>query len=234
VAAFAWFSAALFFWSLANYYWRYFVTFGEPAPGAPPAATALLINVALFTVFGLHHSLLARTGAKAWVTATFPPKLERSIYVFVASILFLLTCNLWQPIPVAIWDVGGSLGRALYAVPIGAFVFSTWSAIMLDTSDLAGVRQFMPRASTTPEPAEPEVRSDGPYSVVRHPIYFAWALVVFVIPHMNGTRLSFAIISTLYLAVAVPFEERSLVEHFGEKYTRYQRQVRWRMLPFIY
>ena len=52
--------------------------------------------------------------------------------------------------------------------------------------------------------------------------------------YMTGTRLSFAVISTTYLMLAIPFEERSLVEVFGEEYVQYQRTVRWRMIPGIY
>jgi protein-S-isoprenylcysteine O-methyltransferase Ste14 len=51
---------------------------------------------------------------------------------------------------------------------------------------------------------------------------------------MTGDRLIFAVISVLYLAVAVPWEERSLVGTFGDEYVRYQQLVRWRMIPFIY
>jgi protein-S-isoprenylcysteine O-methyltransferase Ste14 len=51
---------------------------------------------------------------------------------------------------------------------------------------------------------------------------------------MTLTRFSFAVISTAYLALAIPFEERSLVEVFGEEYDAYSRRVRWRMLPGIY
>jgi protein-S-isoprenylcysteine O-methyltransferase Ste14 len=237
VAAIAWSGAALFFLSLANFYWRYFVTFGAPAPDAPPASAAILINIGLFSLFALHHSLLARTGAKNWIKRMFPPQLERSIYVWVASVLFLVTCVFWQPVPAIIWAVTGPSARAIYLVPIGGFVLSTWSAIMLETSDLAGVKQFMRRpAAASSESLQPttDIRSDGPYAFVRHPIYFAWLLVVWVVPHMNGTRLSFAIISSLYLAVAIPFEERSLVAHFGPAYATYQAKVRWRMLPFVY
>jgi len=32
----------------------------------------------------------------------------------------------------------------------------------------------------------------------------------------------------------VPWEERSLVRAFGDDYVRYQRDVRWRIIPFIY
>jgi protein-S-isoprenylcysteine O-methyltransferase Ste14 len=52
--------------------------------------------------------------------------------------------------------------------------------------------------------------------------------------HMTGDRLTFAAISSLYLFVAIPWEERSLVRTFGKKYEDYQHQVRWRVVPFVY
>jgi protein-S-isoprenylcysteine O-methyltransferase Ste14 len=58
--------------------------------------------------------------------------------------------------------------------------------------------------------------------------------MVFGTPVMTGTRAAFAIISTLYIAIAIPFEERSLVERFGRDYEQYQRKVRWRVVPGIY
>ena len=51
---------------------------------------------------------------------------------------------------------------------------------------------------------------------------------------MTNSRLLFAAISTAYLVVAIPWEEASLVEAFGEKYRAYQRQVRSRLLPGIW
>jgi protein-S-isoprenylcysteine O-methyltransferase Ste14 len=95
--------------------------------------------------------------------------------------------------------------------------------------DLAGVRQVMPVAG----PAQP-LKTYGVYGFVRHPLYFAWMLLVFGAPVMTMTRLTFAVFSTLYLAVAIPFEERSLTETFGRDYASYRRKVRWRMIPGIY
>jgi protein-S-isoprenylcysteine O-methyltransferase Ste14 len=34
--------------------------------------------------------------------------------------------------------------------------------------------------------------------------------------------------------LAVPFEERGLVETFGPEYASYRERVRWRMIPGIY
>ena len=52
--------------------------------------------------------------------------------------------------------------------------------------------------------------------------------------HMTGDRLLFAATTTVYLVVAIPWEERSLRRSFGDSYARYMRDVRWRMIPFIY
>jgi protein-S-isoprenylcysteine O-methyltransferase Ste14 len=69
---------------------------------------------------------------------------------------------------------------------------------------------------------------------VRHPLYFGWVLAVLGTAHMTGDRLAFGAITTLYLLLAIPWEERSLTRSFGDDYTRYQRKVRWRIVPFIY
>jgi protein-S-isoprenylcysteine O-methyltransferase Ste14 len=51
---------------------------------------------------------------------------------------------------------------------------------------------------------------------------------------MTGDRLAFAVITTAYLFVAIPWEERSLLNSFGGEYAHYQQQVRWRVIPYLY
>jgi protein-S-isoprenylcysteine O-methyltransferase Ste14 len=93
--------------------------------------------------------------------------------------------------------------------------------------ELSGVKQ--------PDPSRPiEFRADGPFGLVRHPIYLGWSLMVFATPTMTTSRLLFAVVSTVYLAAAIPLEERLLIETFGEKYRAYQRQMRWRLIPGIW
>jgi protein-S-isoprenylcysteine O-methyltransferase Ste14 len=218
----------MFLLSLLHFLWRYFFTFGAPAPAVDRLA-AVAINVALFSAFALHHSFLARGPAKAWVRRVFPGDLERTAYVWTASVLFVLTCALWQPVSGVAWHVTGPLTWLLLAGQLAGVGLTIWSATTLGIWELAGV----PLPSRKARPPAP-LRSTGVYGLVRHPIYFAWVLLVWSVPVMNGTRLSFAVISTFYLMLAVPFEERALVTTFGPDYVRYQQQVRWRMLPFVY
>ena len=57
-----------------------------------------------------------------------------------------------------------------------------------------------------PDPRRPiEFRADGPFAIVRHPIYLGWVLMVFATPTMTTSRMLFAVISTLYLIAAIPF-----------------------------
>ena len=99
---------------------------------------------------------------------------------------------------------------------------------LIDPLDLAGVRQ----ATRTVRESALEV--SGPYHLVRHPIYLGWLLIVFGAPDMTWTRVEFALVSSAYLVLAVPFEERSLVATFGESYRAYQRSVRWRIVPGVW
>ena len=221
----AWAGAALFFLSLVHFVWRYFVTFGAPAPTGASLQPAL-INFGLFTIFAVHHSALARTRAKGWISR-FAGEHERTAYVWVASLLFLSVAYFWRPVGGVLWHLHGWTAGIVWAGEAAGVALTAWSAAALGVLELSGVR---PPRSVGPG----DLRSDGPYGLVRHPIYFAWLLLVWSVPFMNGTRLSFAAISTLYLVVAVPFEERSLVAHFGPAYAEYQKKVRWRMLPLVW
>ncbi len=223
----AWLGGGLFVVSLAFFIWTFFVRFGRVQPDGP-LASPLLVDLSLFGAFALHHSVLARSGAKRWLTRRVPAHLERSLYVWVASLLFIAVCALWRDVPGEVYRLEG-----LWAVPhwlavaLGAWLTAR-SAGVIDPLDLAGIRQAGGDA------ASPRFRVIGPYHWVRHPIYLGWLLLVFGVPHLTATRLAFAAISSAYLVVAIPFEERSLVEVFGEEYRRYQQAVRWRLLPGVW
>ena len=147
---FCWSGALVFLLSLLSFVWMYVIRLRPSGLDNGPAAA--VANVALFTVFALHHSVMARTGAKAWITRIVPPDLERSVYVWIASLLFLAVCTLWQQTPGIIWQ---TLGPGLALTLRAAQIVGIW--------ELAGVRQ--------PNPATPiEFRADGPFAIVRHPI----------------------------------------------------------------
>jgi protein-S-isoprenylcysteine O-methyltransferase Ste14 len=223
---FRWSGALVFLLSLLSMPAMYLFRLGTPAPGDGHAAADAIANVTLFTIFALHHSIMARTGAKRWITRLVPEDLERSVYVWIASLLFLAVCLMWQPLPGIIWQTG-SAGILLYLIQAFGVALTLAAARIIGVWELAGV--------TPPDPSKKvEFTAKGPFGIVRHPIYLAWVLMVFATPTLTTSRLQFAVVSTLYLVAAIPLEERLLVETFGDRYRRYQTQMRWRLIPGLW
>ena len=225
--AFAWIGGLLFVVSLVYTAFTYAMSFGQPAT-ATGVWGPVAIDVLLLSAFALHHSVFARERVRTRVARAVSSRLERSVYVWVASLMLIAVCALWQPVPGVAWDVTGPAARMLHGLQIAGIVIALWSAAKIDALELAGIRQL----EASPRPAEFMAR--GPYAWVRHPIYVGWFLMVFATPMMTATRLVFAIVSSAYLIVAIPFEERSLRTSTGGAYERYARLVRWKLVPGLY
>lgn len=230
---FAWLGGGVFVGSLAYFAYTYAVTLGVPAGGDPGAALpALAIDTLLFVVFATHHSLFARPIVKRWLVGHVPPRLERSTFVWMASLLLAAVCALWQPLPGFLYRHEGPLA-VLHALFVSAGVALTaLGAGLLDPLELAGVAQARLRAGHR-EPVAGLV-TRFPYNIVRHPIYLGWVLMVYGVPHMTWSRLAMASLSTAYLFVAVRWEERLLARSFGPAYEAYRQRVRWKIVPFVY
>ena len=239
---FAWAGAALFAGSLSYFLFTYAVTFGEIITG-PVSVRAIASDIALFTIFALHHSLFARERVRASVARAVSPGRERSVYVWIASLMLIAVCALWQPIPGVAWQIDGPVRWIFPMAQLAGVWLSVRSAAVIDIWDLSGVRQ----AGSTPNSQLPtpkadgelgvgswEFKTDGPYGWVRHPIYFGWFLLVFPVATMTMTRLLFAVVSSVYILVAIPFEERSLRRASGGSYDSYMKAVRWKLIPGVY
>ena len=142
----AWSGAALFAGSLLYFLFSYAITFRETVAG-PLRIASVAANIGLFSAFAFHHSLFARSRVRALVAAFVSPALERSCYVWVASLMLIAVCALWQPLPGIVWQVPAPASWLLPVVQILGAWLALRSAAVIDIWDLAGVRQTEGRPS---------------------------------------------------------------------------------------
>jgi protein-S-isoprenylcysteine O-methyltransferase Ste14 len=223
--AFVWAGGGLFVFALAFTAWWYARTLGRTTSPADDRAVKLAFDAVLFSAFALHHSMFARTGVKSWIARAIPERLVRSLYVWIASLLLIAVCALWQPLGGVMYRAPRAAAILLTAVQLSGAAMTWRAARAIDALELAGIHQ-----SAASEP----LQITGPYRVVRHPIYLGWMLIVFFPATLTADRLAFAAISSVYLIVAIPWEERSLEAVFGDAYRRYKKTVPWRVIPYVY
>ncbi len=221
---FAWAGGAIFVTSLAVCGGCYLIVWGRPVPHATSSA-AIAFDFLLLTAFAAHHSLFARESVKALIARTVPAGQMRSWYVWIASALFIVVCLEWRSVGGEVWNLTGVAAAVCAAIQLTGLALIAFAVRNLDPLELAGIR---------PPSAHEPLQATGVYGLVRHPLYLGWVMCVFGAAHMTGDRLTFAVITTAYLVVAVPWEEQSLRRSFGQDYDRYARIVRWRIVPFIY
>ncbi len=191
-----------------------------------PWAVALGIDLLLLALFGIQHSVMARSGFKRWWTCVVPPAVERSTYVAATSLVLALLFWFWVPIgaPV-VWQVDNRFGAALLWGLFGlGWVLVLVSTFLINHFELFGLQQVFARLT---QRAMPEVQFKTPllYRYVRHPLYFGLLLSFWAVPVMTAGRLLFAFGCSAYILIGIAFEERDLIAQFGERYRRYRVEV---------
>ncbi|MBN9662472.1 MAG: isoprenylcysteine carboxylmethyltransferase family protein [Acidobacteria bacterium] len=187
--------------------------------------TALLIDLGLLALFAIQHSVMARPAFKRILTRLVPQAAERSTYVLASSLALMLLFWQWQPLGGIVWSVESAPGQILLYTGYAAgwlLVFIT--TFVINHFDLFGLSQVFAYRSGKAAP-EPEFRTPAFYRVVRHPLYLGFLLALWVKPTMSYGRLLFTAVLTLYILVAIRFEERDLIGLFGHRYRDYQRRV---------
>jgi len=200
------------------------VTVDRSGP-ASPVAVAVVIDLILIAMFGLQHSVMARQGFKRAWTRIVPHQAERSVYVLVASLMLIILFLFWRPIEGTLWDAHGTAIEMLlwlgFAAGWGIVLLSTF---LLNHFELFGLQQawFHVTGRTA---AKPQMRQPMFYKWVRHPLYSGFFLAFWSTPVMTYGHLLLAAGLSVYMLIAIQYEERDLVGMFGSDYKNYRKQA---------
>jgi len=75
------------------------------------------------------------------------------------------------------------------------------------------------------EAERPELRQPLFYRWVAHPLYAGFFMAFWAAPEMTAGHLLLAIGVSVYMLIAIRYEERDLTNYFGEDYSRYRASV---------
>jgi len=174
--------------------------------------------------YGVMHSLLASKMIKKSVEGHYPgfyARFYRITYNFVAVVALIPVGWLMQTLP----------DRQLYTIP---YPFIIVTLIIQGVAGLAavfalqgtGTGAFLGFDQLFGVPDRPgQLKTDGLYRYVRHPIYSCGLIIIWLLPWMTVNRLALIASVTAYLLIGVLFEERKILSDFGEEYARYRSQT---------
>jgi protein-S-isoprenylcysteine O-methyltransferase Ste14 len=197
-------------------------TVDSPATSMDTGA-AVVIDLALVALFGVQHSVMARPGFKTGWTRMVPPSVERSVYVLITSATLIVLFLFWQPIDSILWNVASPIGRDLLWVVFWAgFGIVLVSTFLINHFELFGLQQAWFHGR---EEQAPQLREPGLYRFVRHPMMAGFFLAFWGTPTMTAGHLVLAAGMSVYILVALHYEERDLVSLFGGAYEDYRGRV---------
>ena len=186
---------------------------------------ALIINIFLFVIFGIQHSGMARKGFKKWLTGFLPKAVERSTYIVFSNIALMTVLYFWEPMGGVIWYFESTFARqAIIAIYIFGWALVLFSSFLINHFHLFGLQQtwgyFINKNYNDDHFVTPWI-----YTVIRHPLYVGWFILVWAAPTLTVAHLVFSLCCTLYIYIGVRFEEKDLVDDFGDSYKTYQSNV---------
>ena len=196
----------------------------DVGPQAPPL-TAALIDLALIALFGLQHSIMARPAFKAKWTRIVPRASERSVYVLAASIALMILFLGWRPIDTIVWNVTNpALAGILWAVFWIGWLGVLISTFLINHFELFGLQQAWLNISGR-QADKPELKQPLFYRWVAHPMMSSFFLAFWAAPEMTAGHLILALGMSIYILVALRYEEHDLTALFGDDYRSYRSRV---------
>ena len=200
-------------------------------PLTRPFGEALLINFGLILLFVVQHTIMARRSFKDWWAKNLPKALERSTYVLASCICLLLLYRYWEPLGGVVWEVRDETATIiLYSLFFLGWTIMFTATFLINHWDLFGLRQVYLHLVHRPHTML-DLKKPFLYKRVRHPLYLGFLIAFWATPVMTYTHLFFSLAMTLYILMGIFFEEKDLVQDFGERYIDYRRRVPM-LLPF--
>ncbi|MEM6499904.1 MAG: isoprenylcysteine carboxylmethyltransferase family protein [Pseudomonadota bacterium] len=186
-----------------------------------------LANAALLLQFPLLHSfLLTRLGSKLLgsLVPGYGGTLGTTTYAIIASIQLLALFLLWTPSGIVWWQAEGKiLVLATFAHAVSWLLLAK-ASLDAGAEVQSGALGWLSLLQDV-KPRFPEMPTGGLFSVIRQPIYVAFALTTWTVPVWTPDQLAVALTLTSYCLVAPLMKERRFEIRYGKSFRVYRSSV---------
>ncbi len=196
----------------------------------------VFLIIFLYFLFGYSHTILSSKKIKNFIKEKFGNLIAfyRLSYNIISIFLLVLILK-YAPHPdITIYDLQSPYDFLILIPQFLGLIGFFWSLNYLCVSELIGIRQikrwFRNEYDIEDLDEKTTLNIRGPYKFVRHPIYFFSILFLISRPTMDLFYLITFVCAVIYFYIGSIYEERKLVDEYGELYTQYQSIVP-RILP---
>jgi protein-S-isoprenylcysteine O-methyltransferase Ste14 len=190
----------------------------------------VLIIILLFVVFSIPHSILASEKLKLALSHKIGSLIAfyRLAYNLIALLSLYLIYELSPKPSLPIYDLTFPFDLIVLIPQLAALAGIFWSFKYICVKEFLGISQinrYFQKSYSSELDEEMTLSIGGPYKYSRHPIYFFFIIFLMFRPAMDLFYLTFFICIAVYFYIGSIFEEKKLVRHFGDIYSKYQKSV---------
>lgn len=199
-------------------------------------AVDVFIIIFLFALFSYSHSLLASNKIKRLAVSHIGNYIAfYRIFYNITSVLTVYLLFIILPRPhIIVYDLNYPYDFIILIPQYLSLAGFIWSLRFICIKEFLGISQikrwFNDQYDVKELDEELSLRIRGAYKYIRHPLYFFSIMFLLFRPVMNLFYLTCLICIIIYFYIGSYYEEKRLVEKFGEDYIRYRKVVP-RILP---
>jgi len=194
-------------------------------------AINVLIIILGFTLFAVSHSVLASFKIKKTIAKQVGNYMAfyRVAYNII-SVIIIFFLYLYLPKPdVIIFDLNYPYDIIILIPQFLSLAGLIWSLKYIGIKEFLGIEQikrwFNNQYDANQLDEKMTLTFEGPYKYLRHPIFLFGVLFLLLRPVMGLFYLTCVICIILYIYIGSFYEEKRLIEKFGDRYLRYQKEV---------
>jgi len=191
----------------------------------------IFLIILMFSVFAAMHTILALKSVKEYIAFRVGKLMAfyRMVYILFSLFLFAVFFMVAPKPDINIYDFHYPYDIVIFIIQLLALMGLLSAAAEIDIREFMGLNQIRRWLNSEYKAKDldekPVLYTGGFHGCSRHPVYFFTILFLGLRPAMDLFYLTAFLCISAYFYIGSIFEERRMIQNFGEQYRQYQSKV---------